>query len=159
MGKKAKFTAALNAIKTKRFKLLFKYGIFIALYIVLYDALLIAQGVDFEENEKAEIALSLFRSAAETTLLALAYIVVGFIAVLFHMASLFGLNDPVIAISLILLCFALVVDLMLGAPSQQNGLPAQCDTFAYRFYLTSMAFAVSLGVVMKVKIKFDFRNR
>lgn len=159
MDKKAKFTAALNVIKTKRSKSIFKYSIFIALYIVFYDTFSIAQGVDFEENEKAEIVLCFFQSAAKITLLALAHIAVGFIAALFHMASLFGLNDPVIAISLILLCFALVVDLMPSAPSQQNDLPAQCDTFAYRFYLTNMAFAMLFGVVMKVKIKFDFRNR
>ena len=112
MDKKAKFTAALNAIKTKRLKSIFKYSIFIALYIVFYDAFSIAQGVDFEENEKAEIALAFFQSAAQTTILALAHIVMGFIAALLHIASLFGFNDPVIAISLILLCFALVADLM-----------------------------------------------
>ena len=144
MDKKAKFTAALNSI--------YKCSIFIALYRVFYDSFLIGQGVDFEENEKAEIALALFRSAEKVTLLALAHIVVGVIAALFHMASLFGINDPVIAISLILLCFAFVADLMLNAPSQQNDLPAQCGAFAYRFYFTKIASATLLGeIVMKIK--------
>ena len=159
MDKKATFTAALNAIKIKRLKSIYKCSIFIALYIVFHDAFSIAQGVDFEESEKAEIALALFQSAAKVTLLALTYIVVGVIAALFHMASLFGINDPVIAISLILAFSAFVADLMLNAPSQQNDLPAQCGAFAYRFYFIKIASAMLLGViVMKIKIKFDFRK-
>lgn len=157
MNKEDKFRAALNAIK--RFKLfIFKFSFFIASCIVFYDVLSIAQGVDFEENKKAsEIALDIFQSMSEKALYAIAIIVVGVIAALFDMVSLFGLNDLVVAISLILVFFALVVDLMLNAPSQQNDLPAQCGTFAHRFYLTKIAIAIFLGEVV-IKIEFYLRK-
>ena len=153
MDKKAKFTAALNAIKTNRFKSIYKFSIFIALFIVMHDVLSTGQDVDLEENKKLlQIVLDLYQLMSDKALLALAYIVVGFIASLFHMVSLFGINDPVVAISLILVCFAFVADLISNAPSQQNDLPAQCGTLAYRFYFTKIASAMLLGeVVMKIK--------
>ena len=159
MDKKAKFKAALDTIKTNK-STIFKYSIFIAFLTALYYVLSTAQGVDFEENKKvSDIALDLFQSVPKTALFALAYLVLGLIFGLFdifsNMASFLALNDPVIVISLILVCFALVADLMLNALLQQNDLPAQCDTFAHRFDLTKTAIAVIFGeVVMKVKSNF-----
>ena len=156
----------------EKFKFIFKVGFFITFCIICYEVFLIAQDIDFEENKKAsDIVIAFFQYASKKTLWALAvlisalvYIVAGAVAGLFNMFILSGLNDPVIAISLILVLFALVADLadlMLNAPSQQNDLPAQCGNFAYRFSLTKSAIFIFIGVAMKVKIKFvkfDFRH-
>lgn len=166
MGKKAKFTAALNAINTKTFRTIFGYGTFIALYLVFFSALLSGQDVDREENKNLlDILLYIYKSSSVKTILALTYLATGLIAVALHIfikfsniAILLFLNYPVIGIISILLCVAFVADLMVNAPSQQNNSPDQCDTLAHRFDFTKTVIAAIFGAIMKFKFKFDCRK-
>ena len=164
MTEESKFTLILKIPTVLRLgPTVLRLGAVIALAIFLFDVLSLTQDVDFESMTSTELVFTLYKSVGEDAIAALTFLVTGLIASLISIVRFLFLTDPVLAVSVTFLLLVFVMELISGLSSQQNELAVQCDTlvykFAYNFSTTKLVFAMSVGVVIKGKVKLKSRNR